>query len=291
MKPKWILEKDVFQNGHSEIMYQRAIDQGLEAVMVGSVNYGLRELIIENPGKTPVHVGLDLFKDDDCVVAYGSINLVNMLHKFCPWTPTAWFNLEALSCRNYYALWGRYLLQREYMFIPFGALPLMRDFLYRSIGEADCLFMRPDDNKKSFSGMVVSKDKFDKWYNDESEFCEPDHKSMAVVAKPVSLDGEWRFIVSNGSVVSSSSYLIAGDWNDHTPTPNEAMALAVTVANDPWQPDDIYVVDICKTKFGEFKVVEIGSVNCAGFYGCDVGKVMDAMTEIAIRKWNEIFCP
>lgn len=291
MKPKWILEKDVFAGGYPEAMYRRAIDQGLEAVMVGYLPFGSRELVLENPGEEPRRVGLDLFGEDDCVVAYGSINLVNMLYRSRPWTPTAWFNLENLSCRNYYPRWEKYLLQREYAFVPFGALPSMSEFLYRAIGEGDCLFVRPDGNTKSFSGRVVAREDFGKWYDTEVGFSEPEPGSMAVVARPVNLDGEWRFVVGDGRVVSSSSYGISGNLDHQAPVPAGATLLASTVARDPWQPDAIYVVDVCRTVLGEFRVVEIGSVNCAGLYGCDVGKVMDAMTGTALRQWKEIFDP
>lgn len=158
MRPKWILEKDVFVEGYPETMYRRAIGQGLDAVMVGRPPFGSWELVLENPGEGPRRVGLDLFGEDDCVVAYGSIGLVNMLYRSRPWTPTAWFNLENLSCRNYYSRWGQYLLQREYSFVPTGALPSMSEFLYREIGDDGRLFVRPDSNMKSFAGRVVAKE-------------------------------------------------------------------------------------------------------------------------------------
>lgn len=288
MKTKWILENDVFGEGHPEAMYKLALDQGLDAVMVGYIPFGSRELVLKNPGEQHSKIGIDMFEKDDCVVVYGSINLVNMLYSLSPWTPTAWFNLENLSCHNYYPRWGRYLLQREYAFIPFGELPSMSDFLYRKIGEGGCIFVRPDRNTKSFNGRVVAQEDFLKWYDTEVGFNDPDPGSMVVVAKPVNLDGEWRFVVGDGHVISSSSYRISGKLDYKASVPSGATLLAETVAQDHWQPDEIYVVDICMTNLAEFKVVEIGSVNCAGLYGCDVGKVMDAMTRTAMRQWTDL---
>jgi hypothetical protein len=38
---------------------------------------------------------------------------------------------------------------------------------------------------------------------------------------------------------------------------------------------------------GEYRLVEIGSINCAGFYHCDLHAAVPAIHRIAEREWGE----
>jgi hypothetical protein len=66
--------------------------------------------------------------------------------------------------------------------------------------------------------------------------------------------------------------------------PDEAAALAEEACKI-WTPHPILVVDVGLTHDG-YKIVECGSVNCAGYYGCDLHKLVKAMSEIACREFD-----
>lgn len=85
----WIFEKGVFDD-NMEKMCSYIVSRGMKAIPAGS-------LILS-----------DFFERDACVIVYGSINLVDDLYRKKPWTPTAWYDIEKLSCRHYYAMWGWY---------------------------------------------------------------------------------------------------------------------------------------------------------------------------------------
>lgn len=294
MRPKWILEKDIFREGNPEKMFERAMEHGSEAIMVGYIPFG-NGFTLENPGEPKKVLGANhrFFPDNDCVIVYGSINLIDRLCGTMTWTPTAWYDSQALKCSHYYVHWGQYLLQRDFAFVPFGALPDQFHRLLSKFGEDGCLFVRPDDNKKTFTGRVVHKDQFEKWYNTEVDCYEPNPYSMAVVARPQNLAVEWRFVVVEGKIVTQSSYRItpylgAKHKESHSEEVTEgATGIAQQAAADAWQPDKAYVLDVGLTWGGEYRVVEIGSVNCAGLYGCDVVKVVDALSDLAEKQWRE----
>jgi len=46
-----------------------------------------------------------------------------------------------------------------------------------------------------------------------------------------------------------------------------------------WQPHEAFVIDVCEAPGNEVKIVEINTLNCSGFYACDVPKLVMALEE------------
>ena len=42
------------------------------------------------------------FADDDCVVCYGSLNLIQQIQRTKKWIPGPWCNLNNFKCVNYF---------------------------------------------------------------------------------------------------------------------------------------------------------------------------------------------
>src|SRR5262249_22619286 len=120
--------------------------------------------------------------DTGPVIFYGSLNTAEYL-RICGkrWVPLIWFDPQLFSCRSYYAHWGKHLLQEHYGFYPFAELPRLKDTLYRSFGREALLFIRPDENDKSYSGRLVSDAGFAQWY-EEALAGGPDPAALAMVA-------------------------------------------------------------------------------------------------------------
>jgi len=283
-KISWLIEKEVFDDGTSERI----------ADIVKSLGLGCK--IIDN---VAFHGGLgawaysELFPEDDsCVIAYGSINLCMRLRE-APWTPTAWFPLWDMRCSSYYAHWGRFLLQQEYAFLPWAELPRRKGFLLKALGKNGSLFVRPDSNAKTFTGTVVHKEKFEHWVGMTQECYSPTPDSLVVVARPRTVLREWRFIVRRGEVVAGSLYKDDGEsriasWSCD-PDPHSPASLALAVAKDPWQPAPIYVVDVCEVPGDQrFRLLEMGSANCAALYGCDLDRFVQSCNAQAKADWLDI---
>ena len=74
--------------------------------------------------------------------------------------------------------------------------------------------------------------------------------------------------------------------------PDEASKLAEEIANScesgcPFNPHSMYIMDICKLENKEYRLMEIGSVNCAGLYSCDLRKFVEKMSELGLKEWKE----
>jgi hypothetical protein len=228
---------------------------------------------------------LDPLPTDQPVVFFGSIATIQEVQRLgLPVTPLCWFDQTAMRCSGYYARYGSMLLQRYYAFYPFAEVGRLRDWLYEVFGDEDKLFIRPDENNKSFSGQVVSLQGFKGWWDTHADKQAPD--ALCVVARPEALHGEWRFVVADGRVVGGSQYRDEGESEVRPVYPAAAAAFAEKVAAT-WSPHPIFCVDIARTAAGDLRLVEIGSINCSGFYECDPRPVVQAINRIAEREWQQ----
>lgn len=224
---------------------------------------------------------------DRPVVFYGSINMVKIFKK-SPYSnlvkPFCWFDFEEMSCRSYYTHWGQHLLQTNYAFYTFGEVLRLKQDIYRRHGKNDLIFIRPDTNDKAFTGTVVHKDNFDGWFKTQQDWG-VGLLQLCVVASPEDIKAEYRLVIANDKVVASSLYRLDGCIEKKEGCPSEVSSFAeVVVKTVPWQPAPIYCMDIALTEKGP-KLLEIGEVNCAGFYEMDLIPVAQAMIEIAEKSY------
>ncbi len=289
-RSKWLLEKDVFHDGTHEKMIDILKAKGIEHKIIGVMPFVRDSFVSVGPDghSRVIHRHNMPFEDSDCVVVYGSINLCGRLMQDTRWAPTAWFNLENMRCASYYAHWGEFMLQSEYAMMPFADFRRKKDFLYSALGADDCIFVRPDGNLKLFSGTVVKKEKFDQWFSMTDDCYCPNPDDIVVVARPRGIANEWRLVVRKGEVVTGSLYKTDGKLNPSPEVSRGALDLANVILKHAWQPEPIFVMDICETTAGEFRLLEIGEVNCAGLYACDLEKVVDAMSAQAEGDWKEV---
>jgi hypothetical protein len=214
--------------------------------------------------------------------------------------PVTWRNYE---CTSYYPSLAKYMLNTPYSMIPFGDLDRLQDHLFEVYGNNDCIFIRPNDGVKTFTGTVLARTVMNRKRSmDLMGFNEEEVKSndLCVISEPRNIIREWRFVVINDKVVTGSLYKersspsqlsinmenIDFDGKNATSSTINSFALAHRVAQD-YHPDDHYTVDICETKDGEFHLLEIGSLGCAGLYACDRERIVEELLKSIRGKNNE----
>lgn len=197
----------------------------------------------------------------------------------------SFFNLKRLAFDYYSSYWGSFMLNQRNVITTFAELIRKVDFFYEILGEDDTIFVRPVSNDKVFTGKAVYREEFAKFvkymgHNVEMTY---DPHMPVVVAAPQNVVKEWRFAVINKKVVASTLYNVNGLHEEKEGCENEtAAAMAQYIAADEWQPDDVYVMDICQTKTGEVAMLEIGSLNSAGLYAMNLQPIVDG-----IEAWKE----
>ena len=224
----------------------------------------------------------DTFPLGSCVVTHADIDLVVRVYEEKIWTPGAFATVEKFYCSRYYAHLGKYLLNSEYVMLPFKELCRRQEFLFDKFGVNQKLFVRPDSPLKLFTGLVISKDSFEKDY-EFMAFYEFPSESLVVVSSPKSIIKEWRFVVADRKVVTGSLYKEDGEFVEEVFFDQNAAAFAQRVVNAGFVPDPVWVIDVCQTTDDRYWLLEIGGFSFSFLYGCDMKQVVEPVSKAALK--------
>jgi hypothetical protein len=295
---KWLIEKNVFEDNEKQLV-EEIKKQGMKVNLIEDSH---REDIVK-------HCVNFLYEPQDCVVFYGSLGVGRKLKK-TPWIPGVYLNEKAFECTSYYPVLGNMLVHSHYIMLPFGDLLRLKDWLFDcAFLHVDKLFMRPNSGMKQFTGMVVTKEGFEEGVNLAS-FYDIDPDMLVLVSNVWALHREWRFVVVDGKVISGSAYR---DWsygenldistNDYVLQKSHSIKVecfentvtqwdtnawnAAQQCADRYNPDRCWTIDVARTTAGTYAILEIGCFSCAGLYGANIEKVVKAVSESAIKEWEE----
>jgi len=225
------------------------------------------------------------------VICFGSYSLRHAAKKN-GWTPGVYdlfdqnFEVQKLH-------WGDMLLNYSATVMPLRDANIPWDLP---------AFIRPIDDSKYFAGRVFEAGEWNTWANsivdgaDYGNGLTPDTKVQ--ICRPTNIIAEWRYWIVDQKIITRSLYKRGGkviysnkDWD----IPREADWFATTVlktdltsgvrgitleaSNSGWRPADAFVLDICQTADG-FKIVEINTINSAGFYAANITDLVLALEEL-----------
>lgn len=276
MIPLWLIEADVFPN---------KCDRLIAELVKQKVPY-----VVCKFGKSYEDYIAD-FADDACMVFHGSLQFASLLRRKTNWSGI-YCNLPKFECLYYYPRFGQYLLNSDYVMLPFGELNRRKDWLFQHVGKDDKLFVRPSSGFKTFTGKVTN---IENWEKDVKlfGFYSIDPEELVIAAPPSKIKQEWRVVVADNKIISGSKYDVndAQYWdNDHAieRLPESVLQYVQDMLNVvEYQPDPAWTVDICELESGELKVVEVGSFSCAGIYASDPEPIVTEINKISIREWKE----
>lgn len=260
----WLIQQADLRDGDAVQRLSYAVEElGMTAHVVPYVPFG----------------GMDysFLPKDEPVFAYGSVSMIRDAQARCERAPVAYCDWSQLRCSTYYAHYGAHLLQSPYALLPLAEIRRLRTQLFLDLGEDHALFIRPDENDKSFDGQVVYATDFEHFY----ELAQRSGESpevLCVVARPTRILQEWRVMIGAGEVVTGSQYRRRGSLELIGEVPDEVASYARLLAS-LWSPHPLFVMDIARTSEG-LRLIEIGSVNCAGLYACDLRAFANAVKSV-----------
>jgi len=275
MKPKWIIQTDIFQE-NLDILAEEIKRQGMECRIY---NY------------QPFTDCLDIiseYEEGDCVIVYGSLQMGRVFKKNSTFVPGVYCNLDSFKCSNYYTYFGDSLLNSTYMLIPYGDLLRQKHFIFDTLGCIDYVFVRPDSGFKNFTGNVIHKQNWEKdvpWLGDY----DVDSDTLILVAPYQPVDREWRFVVVDDEVVSGSQYRNASGTklSEAEKDIYDYAQKAVTHAiHAGFLTDRAWCIDICETK-DSLNVLEIGCFSCAGLYVAPKEPIVREVSRAALEEFQE----
>jgi len=274
---RWAVETGLDEAAENRLL------ASLEAL--DGVEVQIRKLIPFGQGLNPGSAGSG---GDTPTVFHGSLQGAKWVQENTDWWPGAIANNPRLRCSSYYQVFNEYLFNRRHLFLPFGCFEDRKEDLFDWVGEDDCIFVRPDSNDKPFTGQLVKRETWDedlKLIGFYDEVVTPE--TMCVVCAPQNVKEEYRFFVRDGDVLTGSLYRKGPYTSEYTEVTEAdapwemAKRMAITAKNKGYNPDPVWVIDLCKDAQGEFRVLEVGSFSCAGIYACNTDILARVVTEVA----------
>ena len=301
-KANWLLEADIFED-NSDKLVKIIKDKGMKVHVLKYVPFD------DDLAKRC----LKIYDSGECVIFYGSLNFGRKLMRGTHWTPGVYLKNKEYECTSYYPILQNMLLHySDYLMLPYSDLVNKKNRIFsewfgysHDVDGAKAVFIRPNSGQKEFTGMIAQAYGFEDAVK-LAGFYNVDPDMLVLVSSVKNIMQEWRFVVVNGKVISGSLYR---DWskpgkhskstsNDYVLshshslweecTDPEAWNTAQKCA-DKYNPDTCWTIDIALTDYGTYAILEIGCFSCAGMYGNNLGIVVDAVSEAAVKDWEEIW--
>lgn len=193
------------------------------------------------------------------------------------WNPGVYdlFDVNFLVQREH---WGVSMLNYDSRVMPF------RDAVL-----TEPTFIRPIDDSKHFAGKVFEPEEWNSWRKgivdagyDYGNALTPE--TLVQLCSPKKIYAEYRYWIVDTKIVTRSLYkrgdkvMYSADVDYEVDNFVNCIMHGVHHAIHPWLPK-AFVFDVALTPEG-FKIVEINTINSAGFYAGDMLKIVMALEEI-----------
>jgi ATP-grasp domain, R2K clade family 3 len=178
------------------------------------------------------------------------------------------------SIQNYINKWGKYMLN-------YGAsVTTFKDLAESKEHQPDkLLFIRPDDDSKSFSGTVIKFEDINQWYQNiiSVENISLSFNSKIIVSEPYNIKYDWRLWIVEKKVVAASKYREYFKLKKEEGCPADVISFAEARCRE-YSPHDIFVMDVCLCG-DEYYIVECGCMNGTGFYKANIESILSAVSD------------
>lgn len=281
MKCKWLLDKHMLSSSYHDDLTKILDELGYEYEILTYIPHALG-------ANVQPHVNAPTFKNDECIVSYGSIEHLQSLGYYNKgYYPLYYMNKETLSCKDYLSkIPSKYLLNANFIMLPYGSFKDRKEQVY-DLFHTNKLFIRPDSGLKTFAGTTIHYDDFDYELNTLEKLTGVLDNTLILISNIQPIKKEYRILVGDGDIIASSMYKHNDKVVMKEGAPEGAKELAKIIANQEHQPDKAYTVDIAELENGEFKVIELNSFSCAGLYACNLYDVVKGISKIAENDYKD----
>lgn len=199
------------------------------------------------------------------VFVFGSLKLARLSKKY-GWNPGSLIG-ENHDYRVYSKYYKDNLLNYDSRIYKFG-----EDFDW----EYGSLFVRPCEDTKVFTGQVF--DDIEDWRKFRNQQLNNGHSTVLTkdteiqVCSVKDIQKEFRFWIIDGQIVTYSQYRL-GSWVVSNEMVDDESIIFCEDMIKLFKLARAFTMDICSTNDG-YKIVECGSVACAGFYKSDIQKLL-----------------
>ena len=276
----WIIEKDIFEE-NTDALVAACEKYGHKAHIVGYRPFDMEQVF-------------PTFDDTlDPVVFYGSLNLAHKLLNSGNFIgfPGVYYRPKQYNCSTYYAYFGEVHVNGNCAMMPWAEFIRRKGNLpFSEYGtKPSAVFVRPDSGSKLFTGTVVYNDTFDQNIKEITAYSDIEPHDMVLISEPRSVIDEYCFVVIGDEIITGSRYIAEGRLSSYrVDKTHKAWKYAESILKKvKWRPEEIFVLDICKTMCG-FEVMEIGCFSCCGLYDCDIDIIVKRVSEEAQKYCDDL---
>ena len=192
------------------------------------------------------------------------------------WIPGV-FDLHEHDFERQREHWGKHMLNFDSRVCTF------RDIEF---GDEPVLFIRPIHDSKVFSGNVYDPELVAEWKRNLALGDLGNGSSLGLetpvqVCIPKQIYAEYRYWIVAGQIATRSQYK-RGDRVVASPEVDERIDEYVRARVAEWQPAEAFVIDVCETP-ERYKIVEINTLNAAGYYAANLPKLVMALEEMYVE--------
>jgi hypothetical protein len=220
----------------------------------------------------PFSPQLPYFPREKKSIFYGSTTMMNNVYQDKSVSDGLFFNDETFTMEKYFEHWKGFMLNYD------GKITTFRELIKENMPPDQLIFIRPNDDSKSFCGEIVEFQRVQAWYENliGYENVNLDLDTKIVTCPPYNIKKEWRLWIVNKKVIASSQYKEGQSIKKIKDAPKEVVEFAESRCQE-YVPHDIFVMDICLCT-NELFILECGCLNSAGFYAADVHKIVKEVT-------------
>lgn len=261
---QWVVQRNLTSGSDFEGIKASCVKNGIEFIGI--------DIIPFSPTLPP-------FERSRPSIIYGSTTFNNIALADPDLRRGLFFDEASFSIENYIEKWGSSMLNYGASVTTFEALIDTGDYKADSL-----LFIRPNDDSKSFSGEVKRFDQIKDWYQQLKvvDNTNLSFESKIVVSSPYNIQYEWRLWIVNKKVIAASRYREYFKLSKQEGCP-EAVVSFAEMRCQQYTPHDVFVMDVCLCG-DEYFIVECGCVNAAGFYNGNIESIVVNVTDYFLSK-------
>ena len=156
------------------------------------------------------------------------------------------------------------------------------------------LFIRPDSGSKSFAGQVISNDvnnahdTYEQFINTRDQIDKINPQEIIVTASVKDIQKEWRLFVSNGKVITGSTYSHIDDPEQISNKDlDKIKPYMENILLDGWQPDPTFMMDIGlvyipETDDYQYRIIEFNATNTSYWYRLNPSMMIEELNKVIL---------
>lgn len=222
----------------------------------------------------PFSEELPYFPKDKRSIFYGSTTTMYLVHTDSSISEGLFFSPNEFTMENYFHKWGENMLN-------YGAnIVKVKDINTLNWDKNKQLFIRPNEDSKSFNGEVKPFGEIAHWLQSIqlSQDLTLNEDTQILIGEPYHIEAEWRLWIVNKKVITASKYRENFKLKKETGCPSEVIEFAEKRCQE-YTPHRFFVMDIglCGN---QLYIIECGCLNSAGFYAADIEKIVYTVSEV-----------